>query len=714
MPELRIILALGQKSLAALTGKVSLEKWHTSPLVPRDSELRCRKIIATFPPFRIEAQPELMVFWQRTFARAREECATREFVPIPERFLLNPPYEQTMDTLSDIRKYEWLSVDIETGRGQINTTGFAWSPYDAIAINTLDKRLSEDKFHRLWLSIAELLEGPQKKILQNNIFEQQMFSHYGIRMQGVAHDTMWAQKFLWPEFKMGLDNVARFYTNRPYWKDDGKTSVEGEANRKSWDNVRDWDKHYIYNCRDTTGTFDAAFAQIANLKARGIYEVYRRLVARLAEPIHEMCSNGLLVNEAKRIQLRDQTEKEIEELNKQLPEGFNPRSPKQKLELLTSRGYKIPKIRVKGKYQESTNELSIKKLRLTHPEDKDLAVLLSLAKKQKALSSYINFEYDRDGKMRYSLKGIGTETGRMAGGTDCFGKGINPQTLPKKYKCIYDAPPGYRFLNIDLKQAESRYVAYACADYDLITMLEDPAKDIHKYVAAEIFQKPESEITFDERQLGKKSGHGANYDMGPDTFAESCLKEMDKVLSKKEAKNVLESYHRLFPGIRRGHAEIRAELRINRRLTNPLGRERYFYGRLDQNTFREAYAFSPQSTIPDITNCLLFRLHDERNASNLNFKLLLQVHDSLLLLVRPEDEEGVCTFASRTELWHPEIRIRHKPRRTTMKEAEIEKMVREEVNLLVERNRKEIFLRVQARIRAEKKKKQEGAESEQT
>lgn len=49
-----------------------------------------------------------------------------------------------------------------------------------------------------------------------------------------------------------------------------------------------------------------------------------------------------------------------------------------------------------------------------------------------------------------------------------------------------------------------------------------------------------------------------------------------------------------------------------------------------------------------------------------------------------------------------------------MKEAEIEKMVREEVNLLVERNRKEIFLRVQARIRAEKKKKQEGAESEQT
>jgi len=198
-------------------------------------------------------------------------------------------------------------------------------------------------------------------------------------------------------------------------------------------------------------------------------------------------------------------------------------------------------------------------------------------------------------------------------------------------------------------------VAYDSCDSNLINMLEDDTKDIHKYVAAEIFQKPQEQITKAERQLGKKSGHGANYAMGVATFIEQCIND-DIILNKKEAENVLESYHRLFPGIRRWHQRIRSDVRRSRFLSNPLGRQRYFYGRLGDDLFREAYAFRPQSTIPDIANSLMLFLWGQREKGKVDFNLLLQVHDSLLFEVWPKHLDKLANLCLNLE-WHPEIKM---------------------------------------------------------
>lgn len=211
------------------------------------------------------------------------------------------------------------------------------------------------------------------------------------------------------------------------------------------------------------------------------------------------------------------------------------------------------------------------------------------------------------------------------------------------------------FIEVDLRQAESRFVAYDSADANLIEMLENPLKDIHRYVAAEIFEKPESEITHAERQLGKKSGHGANYNMGVGTFQESCLKEMDLVLSKEMATRTLEAYHRLFPGIRRWHKATRDTLYRERKLINPFGRVRYFYGRLDDSTYREAYAWKPQSTIPDLTSHLMLGLCAARDTRELDFALHNQCHDSLLMSCRTESVRSIAEFCLNLDRWHPKI-----------------------------------------------------------
>lgn len=660
LPNCTTILTLGELSLNTTTEKSQLEKWHCSPL-DAISRLAVRKVMPTFHPERIMREWGMGIWVEIALHKCAKYIDEKVWARKPYNFELNPPLEQTLHILRTLKDKPYLSVDIETGRGQINTMGFAWSPTEAIAINVLPDRLSPESFHHLWIEIADILESPIPKIMQNGIYETMYLAMYGIIIENYAHDTMWCQKFLWPELDKGLDAVGRIYTMEPYWKDDGKVgSIEGK--KKDWGNIRDWSAHYIYNCKDTTGTLEAYLGQLRDLEARGLSAAWTNIVSRFAEPLSEMCMRGLPVCEPRRKEAHERIEYEIGQLSSGLTGHINPRSPKQKLDLLKSKGYKIPKVRdAKTKaFRESTNELSLKKLRLKYPEDKDIQALLELSHKMKALSSYIDFTYDEDGSVRFMLDGHGTETGRFSSSQDHRGRGFNVQTLPSYAKKLIEwtEESNRIFVACDLRQAESRFVAYDSADIDLIRMLEDSTKDIHRYVAAEIFQKPESEITKGERQLGKKSGHGANYAMKENTFMESCLKEMDLVLTKKEAKNVLESYHRLFPGIRRWHSELRSIVQTTRRLSTPFGRERYFYGRMGEDLFREAYAYRPQSTVPDITNKLMLALYDARAKGELDFWFHAQVHDSVLVSCLHGELGKIAAFMLNTKQWHPEINLR--------------------------------------------------------
>jgi DNA polymerase I-like protein with 3'-5' exonuclease and polymerase domains len=116
---------------------------------------------------------------------------------------------------------------------------------------------------------------------------------------------------------------------------------------------------------------------------------------------------------------------------------------------------------------------------------------------------------------------------------------------------MFVAPEGYTFIEADLSQAETRYVAYASACGKLINMLES-GEDIHKHVAHAILRAlglPSSDYSKLWRDLGKKTGHGANYMMKAGTFIENVFNDMDKVLTKKEGELILEAYFQEFPEI---------------------------------------------------------------------------------------------------------------------------------------------------------------------
>lgn len=1004
-----MILTLGEDAMRIVTGKRSVEKWQMSPLDTLPG-IKCLRCVPTFNFRRLNAQYDHRFYFSRAVQRAAENTAPGPWVRKITHFTTRPTVdfyiEEVLAHMTDT-----LSVDIETSQGIINTMGLAMSPNRAIAMQCRPEDMSPEDFLRFWQFNRSLLEDPDiKKIYQNNIFETAYFNLYGITVRGLWHDTMFAQKVLYPEFKSGLANVGRLFTNEPYWKDDGTADADG--GKRDWNKIADWEAHLLYNCvtkdtkvktetgweaigklvkekrqcrvmslntktrqweykpitnwfknkhkepiewvivyteetakrqrlrltadhkvfvqgegwtradqllhgdrmvvpsvelntgallgtllgdssvgitsagrtylqcvqkhkelvelkaslfggtvtecmrsggyvdsprkmynlyvspnqliancaevakkpirrlkdlkalnslglalwfmddgcqqkgkspyckialhafdkqsqnvivkwfnrryldsgvarihqdnlclpvsmsklfcqeigmfvpptlryklpyeapvytpaelkqyepkigwttnkitlvlkaktkkrgyiktsycievatnhnfltqqgviancKDTSGTYEAALKQRSELEARGLLEFFDRTVMALGEPVQEMCMTGLRVNEPKRLETSERVIAELAELKVTLTKPFNTRSSTQKIAHFKAKGYNIPKKRTKvGKFVESMDELSTKKLRLKYPSDTDLDVLLKMAKLENFHSSYIDFKYDRThGTAHYGIRVTGTETLRFSSGLDPWNRGFNAQTIPKKAKGLFLPPKGTVWVNVDLEKAESFFVAYRSCDDTLMRMLKD-GDDIHSYVAAAIFNVPIEQVIEEKnngnpskRQLGKKSGHGANYAMAANTFMGSCLKEMDLVLTKAEATNVLETYHTLFPGIRRWHGWVRDEIYNRSRLDNPHGYHRYFYGRKDDNTFREAYAWEPQSSIPVVTNEMLLGAFRNREASKLDFNMHLQCHDSLLFSATPDNAVQLMAYCQDTSRWQTPMKL---------------------------------------------------------
>lgn len=654
----KIVVPLGENCLNFLTGMTSISKWQLS-FIQATAEYGQRLVMPMYHPEHV------MRFWQdhvyyQFGCHKLKEAISPEF-KIPERkFHLNPPLQEALRYLKEeVMTAQAVAIDFEFGQGQINTVGFAISPTEAIAIKTLPDDYTPEEYHALFMAIANVMESNIPKIVQHAAIEVTWAARYGIQINNVVWDTMWANKFLYPELDKGLDNVGRIFTPFPYWKDDND----------NWTNVRDWQRHLEYNCKDTTATYWAYLTQKETLEARKLLRFYEDFLMKFQSVIQEMCNTGLNVNPEAIEKMREELEREQtnymkiidQECQNAVGKTINPKSPKQLKETLAAMGMKIPTKRVKGKSDEqtSTDKKSLVKLRRKYPEAHILPALIGLSATNKKLSSYVNFDYERaTNKVHYTLDGCGTETGRWSGFGSAWGNGFNPQTVPKAMRRFFVADPGHILVQIDLQQAESRYVAWDGPDAKLMELL-DQGKDIHRYVAGKIFNKNEAFVTDLERQLGKKAGHASNYGTGPRTFAEMALVEMNYYLEEREAKDILEGYMQAFPGIRRRQQNIKQLLYQQRMLKTPLGRERHFFGRMDDATFREAYAYCPQSTIPDITNHLMLALWEQRDSIGLSYeeggRFLLQVHDSLLLQCTKDRLDEIVGFAKDLEAWHPDI-----------------------------------------------------------
>lgn len=328
--------------------------------------------------------------------------------------------------------------------------------------------------------------------------------------------------------------------------------------------------------------------------------------------------------------------------------GLNPRSSDQ----LKKFFYQVMRIPAEYKYDKikkervvSCDRNALEKIKVyfhARPFVLNILRMRDLSKKISTLKTGV----DADGRMRTSYNVCGTETGRWSSNENAFGTGTNFQNWTDELREIFVADTGYKMGYIDGEQAESRVVAYMSGDANYIAACE--GGDLHTAVAQMVWEnlpwtgdaKADREIADQKfyrdmsyRDLAKRLGHGTNYRGKPRTMA------MHTKVDVKIIEQFQDLYlNKAFPGISRWHHDLAHDLQVNGFLKTPIGRTRYFLGRLwDDDTLKEAIAFMPQSTIGEIINEGLYRVWEkfdreyDRPDSVPHVQCLAQVHDAILV-----------------------------------------------------------------------------------
>lgn len=318
---------------------------------------------------------------------------------------------------------------------------------------------------------------------------------------------------------------------------------------------------------------------------------------------------------------------------------FNINSPRQLGEILFER-MGLPHGK-KTKTGYSTNAEVLEKLRPYHEIVDDILDYRQVSKLNSTYAEGLVREIAPDGRIRTAFKQTGTATGRLSSAEP------NLQNIPIRTELgrelrRYFVPKSkdYVLVDADYSQIELRLLAALSGDENMIAAFA-AGEDIHTSTAATVFGVEPAEVTPELRKRAKAVNFGIVYGIGAHSLSE------DLHISIKEARSYIDSYFAAYPGI---HAYLKNAVETAREqgfVTTLFGRRRYIPELKMQNKnmqhFGERVAMnSPiQGTAADIIKLAMIRVDKRLCDSGLDAKLILQVHDELIVECRRDTAEEV-------------------------------------------------------------------------
>lgn len=285
--------------------------------------------------------------------------------------------------------------------------------------------------------------------------------------------------------------------------------------------------------------------------------------------------------------------------------------------------------------------------RLPHKEQiVEMVDVVRRHRRQRKLASFLNVDrVSPDGRIHSEYRYI-TRSGRLSSRENPEGTGANLQNYDRTLKEIFTARPGCVLVEVDLSQAEGRVVKVLTGSPSMIELArrEPWEGDEHRENAAFIFSvllgvelTPE-EVTDDQRQIGKRVVHAANYKMGKNRLVEVLLKE-GYVRTPYETGKMLDVYYERNPYLDLYHNKVRRRMMQDERLETSWGRRVDFTGvRKDDELYKFGYSYVPQSEIGDLTNQYgLIYLDKFIRENKMESQIVLQVHDSIVVDCPPQE-----------------------------------------------------------------------------
>ena len=410
--------------------------------------------------------------------------------------------------------------------------------------------------------------------------------------------------------------------------------------KKAWEGSADG--LMPYGCYMAYTALAARIPLENSLKDSGMWQVYQEIELPLIFTLDSMEKYGICVKGdelkiyGKKLQVR------IEELEKQIyeeaGEEFNINSPKQ-LGMILFEKMGLPGGR-KTKTGYSTAADILEKLAPEHPIVKDILEYRQLAKLKSTYADGLAAVIEPDGRIHSTFNQTITATGRISSTEP------NLQNIPVRMELgrlirkVFVPEDGYVFLDADYSQIELRVLAHMSGDETLIQAYRE-AQDIHRLTASQVFHVPFEEVTSLQRRNAKAVNFGIVY--GISSFGLS----QDLSITRKEAAEYIEKYFETYPKIKSFLDGLVAEGKEKGYVTTMFGRRRPIpelkSGNFMQRSFGERVAMnSPiQGTAADIIKIAMNRVYKRIRQEGLKSRLVLQVHDELLIETKKDELEIV-------------------------------------------------------------------------
>lgn len=556
-----------------------------------------------------------------------------------------------------------------------------------------------------WEVVREIHASRAVGILQNGHYDAGYFIRYHVPVHNYFVDTMHLWHCVYAELPKRLDFITSVAVDHcVFWKEETK-GEENETGGKlsASEKIERYWRYCALDCYYTTLSawkllpllLQTDWAQVNYCGVGGHGGEFSRQIG----PCMAMEMRGILLDDAERQYLittwTDKLQRAEADLKIMCDEPtFSFASPKKVARLF----YEIlgaKPVRFKGK-EKGTGEVVLKMLSDQHRIIKIFADKILACREAKTLLQYLGIKsedtknqtpFARKSRIHYSMNAAGTYTSRLASGTFQW-EGINGQNIGHAIRSMFVADDGWILFDIDLEQSDARFVAYESEEPKMIAAMES-GKDTHCYHAAHFFREPYDYImeqvrnkvpkyadkVFGMRNVTKKIVHGSNYAMAAYTLYQTIVKDLGKeaviqaaiAIGYKNARHfslqelvhvcheLIESYHDLYPGLRPWSQRLVEIIKRVRRLTNSFGWTNQFFGDpANDDTKRAATAFMGQSDTGGCINraldLIFYAAPGERSLDERGVKLLLQVHDSIVGMVRKKDIALLAEVARILEL----------------------------------------------------------------
>lgn len=470
-------------------------------------------------------------------------------------------------------------------------------------------------------ALLQLLESDQQAV----VFGLKRYDQAGLRGQKAFFDVELAAYLLEPErSKYALSELSQKYLQ--------------EAAPESFDDEKAqavWEAKAISRLYPLLG---------AKLEEEKLMHLMDTIELPLVEVLAAMEQNGVYVNRAHLAEKTEEVAGRLQTIEAAIYEmaghDFNLNSPKQ-LGVVLFEELGLP-VRKKTKTGYSTNAEVLESLRLEHPiVEQILAYRLWSKLKSTYLDGIAGLIRTDTGRVHTSFNQTVTATGRLSSSDP------NLQNIPvrteegRMIRALFEPGEGYDcLLSADYSQIELRLLAHMSGDENFIDAFKR-GQDIHARTAAEVFGIPLDEVTPELRRHAKAVNFGIVYGISDFGLARNLH------ISRKEAGDYISRYFERYPGVRAFMDKVVAEAHETGYVTTMFGRRRELPAiksrNFNQRMLAERMAMNTpiQGTAADVIKLAMIAAYRKLREAGVKSRILLQVHDELVLEVKESELETV-------------------------------------------------------------------------